>query len=249
MRINEYETSSLLGQGTFGKVFQATNKNTGAKVALKIIKSISKYTDAALREIKILQRIARHDPENTHRCIHLTLNFMYKHHVVLEFPFIRGGSLFSYTESTSFAPIPLKNIRSIAKQLIDAVAFIHRLEMVHTDLKPGISNKTNPENIMLEYIPHARTRSSHKEFSIILIDFGSTVQKDERHSAIVSTRHYRAPEILLGVSWSFPCDVWSIGCILVEIFTGPVLFQTHENLEHLRIIEIILGRIDRKSTV
>jgi dual-specificity kinase len=61
----------------------------------------------------------------------------------------------------------------------------------------------------------------------------------------VSTRHYRAPEIILGLGWSFPCDIWSIGCILVEFFTGDALFQTHDNLEHLAMMEAVVGkRID-----
>lgn len=64
---------------------------------------------------------------------------------------------------------------------------------------------------------------------------------------MVSTRHYRAPEIILNMGWSFPCDIWSIGCILVEFFTGDALFQTHDNLEHLAMMESVIGhRIDPK---
>jgi len=74
---------------------------------------------------------------------------------------------------------------------------------------------------------------------IRLIDFGSATFQDEYHSSVVSTRHYRAPEIILGLGWSFPCDVWSIGCILVEFFTGDALFQTHDNLEHLAMMEAV----------
>lgn len=58
----------------------------------------------------------------------------------------------------------------------------------------------------------------------------------------MSTRHYRAPEIILGLGWSFPCDIWSIGCILVEFFTGDALFQTHDNLEHLAMMESVCDR-------
>jgi dual-specificity kinase len=80
---------------------------------------------------------------------------------------------------------------------------------------------------------------------IRLIDFGSATFQDEYHSSVVSTRHYRAPEIILGLGWSFPCDIWSIGCILVEFFTGDALFQTHDNLEHLALMEaVFLRRID-----
>jgi len=77
---------------------------------------------------------------------------------------------------------------------------------------------------------------------IRLIDFGSATFQDEYHSSVVSTRHYRAPEIILGLGWSFPCDIWSIGCILVEFFTGDALFQTHDNLEHLAMMENVVDR-------
>ena len=50
---------------------------------------------------------------------------------------------------------------------------------------------------------------------------------------IVSTRHYRAPEVILELGWSHPCDVWSIGCIIYELATGTTLFQTHDN-RHVR---------------
>lgn len=43
------------------------------------------------------------------------------------------------------------------------------------------------------------------------------------------------------MGWSFPCDIWSIGCILVEFFTGDALFQTHDNLEHLAMMECVIG--------
>jgi dual-specificity kinase len=82
---------------------------------------------------------------------------------------------------------------------------------------------------------------------IRLIDFGSATFDDEYHSSVVSTRHYRAPEIILQLGWSFPCDIWSIGCILVEFFTGDALFQTHDNLEHLAMMEAVCGgKMDAK---
>lgn len=63
-----------------------------------------------------------------------------------------------------------------------------------------------------------------KSPAIKLIDFGSAIFEDQHHSSIVSTRHYRAPEVILGLGWSFPVDIWSIGCILIELATGKVLW-------------------------
>lgn len=97
-----------------------------------------------------------------------------------------------------------------------------------------------------------------------LIDFGSATFDHEHHSTIVSTRHYRAPEVILELGWSQPCDVWSIGyvyqktpktifliliklflysCIMFELYLGITLFQTHDNREHLAMMERILGVI------
>ena len=91
--------------------------------------------------------------------------------------------------------------------------------------------------------PQVKAKRLLKNSSIHLIDFGSATFEEEYHASVVSTRHYRAPEIILGMGWSFPCDVWSIGCILVEFYTGEALFQTHENLEHLAMMEIVFGKV------
>ena len=100
---------------------------------------------------------------------------------------------------------------------------------------------------------------------IRLIDFGSATFVHGYHPPVVSTRHYRAPEVILGRSnvalvgllplliqltslpcisglgWSFPCDMFSVGCILIELFTGEALFQTKSNSEHLAIMQIVMG--------
>ena len=66
--------------------------------------------------------------------------------------------------------------------------------------------------------------------AIKVIDFGSATFDEQYHSTIVSTRHYRAPEVILGLGWTFPCDMWSCGCILVELATGDALFQARRGL-------------------
>ncbi len=129
---------------------------------------------------------------------------------------------------------------------------LHDLNLIHTDLKPenillvGSSYQTFTYN---RNIPSssttvqriARQRRVLLDTEIRLIDFGSATFDDEYHSSVVSTRHYRAPEIILNLGWSYPCDIWSIGCILVEFFTGDALFQTHDNLEHLAMMESVCG--------
>lgn len=129
---------------------------------------------------------------------------------------------------------------------------LHDLNLIHTDLKPEnillVSNayQTFTYNRTIPSSSHATARNARQrrvllDSEIRLIDFGSATFDDEYHSSVVSTRHYRAPEIILNMGWSFPCDIWSIGCILVEFFTGDALFQTHDNLEHLAMMECVIG--------
>lgn len=135
---------------------------------------------------------------------------------------------------------------------------MHDLNLIHTDLKPenillvGNSYQTFTYNRQIPSSSTANNRAARQrrvllDTEIRLIDFGSATFDDEYHSSVVSTRHYRAPEIILNLGWSFPCDIWSIGCILVEFFTGDALFQTHDNLEHLAMMESVCnGRIEAK---
>jgi serine/threonine protein kinase len=74
-----------------------------------------------------------------------------------------------------------------------------------------------------------------------LIDFGGSCYDHEKKSSVINTRQYRAPEVMLGTGWSMPSDVWSLGCILVELYKGELLFGTHDTVEHLALIERIIG--------
>ncbi len=60
-----------------------------------------------------------------------------------------------------------------------------------------------------------------------MIDFGgATYDSDAHRSTIVNTRQYRGPEVTLEVGWSFPSDIWSVGCLVAEVYCGDLLFET-----------------------
>ena len=82
-----------------------------------------------------------------------------------------------------------------------------------------------------------------KKPSIKLIDFGGAnfIVGDHKKKSIINTRQYRGPEVVLETGWSLPSDMWSAGCLLAEIWTGSLLFATHDNLEHLVLMEKLLG--------
>ncbi|KAI9880265.1 MAG: dual specificity protein kinase kns1 [Pleopsidium flavum] len=248
---DRYQVSRLLGQGTFGKVVEAYDRRKGTKCAIKIIRSVQKYRDASRIELRVLSTLSHNDKENRNKCIHLRDCFDFRNHICIVTDLL-GQSVFDFLKANAFVPFPSSQIQSFARQLLTSVAFLHDLNLIHTDLKP--------ENILMvsnsyqtftynRQIPsssttiqrQARQRRVLLDTEIRLIDFGSATFDDEYHSSVVSTRHYRAPEIILNLGWSFPCDIWSIGCILVEFFTGDALFQTHDNLEHLAMMEAVCG--------
>lgn len=80
---------------------------------------------------------------------------------------------------------------------------------------------------------------------IKVIDFGGATYDDEHKSSIVNTRQYRAPEVILSLGWSLPSDLWSVGCILAELYDGELLFATHSNTEHIALMERCLGSFPR----
>lgn len=264
----------LLGQGTFGKVVEAYDKHRKTRCAVKIIRSVQKYRDASRIELRVLSTLASNDKENRNKCIHLRDCFDFRNHICIVTDLL-GQSVFDFLKGNGFVPFPSTQIQNFARQLFTSVAcefssppiwlyltdsyiVLHDLNLIHTDLKPEnillVSNayQTFTYNRTIPSSSHATSRNARQRRVLLnseirLIDFGSATFDDEYHSSVVSTRHYRAPEIILNLGWSFPCDIWSIGCILVEFFTGDALFQTHDNLEHLAMMEAVIGRrIDAK---
>jgi dual-specificity kinase len=247
---DRYEIRELLGQGTFGKVVSAYDRETKRHCAIKIIRSVQKYREASQIELRVLTTLSMYDRDNANRCIQLRECFDYRNHICIVTDLL-GLSVYDFMKGNGFLPFPGSHIQILARQLVKSVAFLHDLNLVHTDLKPENILLESDDNIERPYrVRRGRTPPKQRRIllntSIHLIDFGSAIFNDEYHSSVVSTRHYRAPEIILGTGWSFPCDMWSIGCILVEFCTGSALFQTHNNAEHLALMERILGaKLDR----
>ncbi|WVZ69881.1 hypothetical protein U9M48_018602 [Paspalum notatum var. saurae] len=246
-----YKILSKMGEGTFGRVLECWDRETREYVAIKVVRSIRKYRDAAMIEIDVLNRLAENEKYRS-LCVQIQRWFDYRNHICIVFEKL-GPSLYDFLKRNRYQPFPVELVREFGRQLLESVAYMHELRLIHTDLKP--------ENILLvssEYVkvPSSKKNSQDemhfkclpKSSAIKLIDFGSTAFDNQEHNSIVSTRHYRAPEIILGklvipkgLGWSFPCDIWSVGCILVELCSGEALFQTHENLEHLAMMERVLG--------
>ncbi|KAJ4850833.1 Serine/threonine-protein kinase afc2 [Turnera subulata] len=230
-----YKIKSKMGEGTFGQVLECWDRERKEMVAIKIVRGVKKYREAAMIEIEVLQQLGKHD-KGGNRCVQIRNWFDYRNHICIVFEKL-GPSLYDFLRKNNYRSFP-----------IDLV-LMHDMRLIHTDLKPENILLVSPDYVKLpDYKNSSRSPRDSSYFkrvpkssAVKVIDFGSTTYERPDQTYIVSTRHYRAPEVILGLGWSYPCDVWSVGCILVELCTGEALFQTHENLEHLAMMERVLG--------
>ncbi|KAB1217263.1 Serine/threonine-protein kinase AFC2 [Morella rubra] len=261
---SRYKIHSKMGEGTFGQVLECWDRERKEMVAIKIVRGIKKYREAAMIEIEMLQQLGKHD-KGGNRCVQIRNWFDYRNHICIVFEKL-GPSLYDFLRKNNYRPFPIDLVREIGRQLLECVAFMHDLHLIHTDLKPENILFVSSDYVKVpDYKDYKNSSRSPKDGSyfkrvpkssaIKVIDFGSTTYERQDLNYIVSTRHYRAPEVILGLGWSYPCDIWSVGCIIVELCTGEALFQTHENLEHLAMMERVLGpmpqhmlkRVDRHA--
>jgi serine/threonine protein kinase len=233
----------VAGQGTFGTVLKVYDSKLRKDVALKVIRSVDRYLDAARVEVSILKALAAAEQQTqTHSlCVTMydSLALQHQGHKHEAFSFeLLGCSLYEFIKHNKYQGFTMAAVRHIAHQLLRAVAFCHSIKLIHTDLKP--------ENILLvddTYVPKlvgggassssstaTKATTSGKPSSsssspqpqrynksnctdIRLIDFGGSIFDHEWHSRIINTRQYRSPEVLLGLPWSFPSDLFSVGCM------------------------------------
>ncbi|XP_062219524.1 serine/threonine-protein kinase AFC2-like isoform X2 [Phragmites australis] len=244
---SRYRINAKMGEGTFGQVLECWDRERKEMVAIKIIRGIKKYRDAAMIEIGMLEQLGKYDKSRS-SCVQIRNWFDYRNHICIVFERL-GPSLYDFLRKNNYRSFPIALVREVAKQLLECIAFMHELRLIHTDLKPENILLVSPEYIKVpDYKVSSRSTKEGSYFkqlpkssAIKVIDFGSTTYGQQDQTYVVSTRHYRAPEVILGLGWSYPCDIWSVGCILAELCTGEALFQTHENLEHLAMMERVFG--------
>lgn len=241
-QVGLYRLESVLGEGAYGRVLGVKNVKTGRTAALKVIKNERMKRKAAMGELIALTMISCRDISDTNFCIKMLDWFTYAGHVCIAFPAL-GVSVFEFLKGNDFEPFSVNEVRHISYQLCSAVLFLHRNGMTHTDLKPEnmlFVNSSFTTQFNVEKNMEVR-RLNYTD--IRLIDFGNVTRDGDYHQPLISTRYYRAPEIILKLDWSHECDIWSIGCILIELYFGNLLFPTHIDREHLAMMEKTLGPI------
>lgn len=226
-----------LGRGAYGQVRTSRERRANKQVAIKKLQAREDGQEAGCQEIRIFSAISANDEEDLRLCCRILDHFAYRRqiHVVMD---VYGPSLDSILRNTRDLPLTSSEIKHIAKQMFSSVAFLHDIGIIHTDLKL--------ENILGN---KARQRTQ-RTMDIRIVDFGLAVTvlpEGGRYSHLITTCYYRSPEVFLEVGWSIAADIWSIGCILVELVTGRPLFHTTDAVEHLAMMQHVCGHaVDRQ---
>lgn len=193
----------VIGNGSFGVVFQATEQSSNETVAIKKVYQDPRYRS---RELQIMKELCHPNvvslkdafftkgDNNNDEYLNLVMEYM---------PETVNRVSRHYVKHKKTMPIIL--VKLYAYQTFRALAYIHALGYCHRDIKP--------HNLLVNTSNH----------SLKLCDFGSAKKliKDQPNVSYICSRYYRAPELLFGAKdYTKSIDIWSVGCIIAELLLG-----------------------------
>lgn len=262
--IKDYKILKHISDGTFGRVFEVLNMKNNQIFAMKIIRAVERYVESAKTEAEILKDLHGFDLEDRFHIVRLFEEFEHGKNYCMVFEKL-GLSLYELLKKNDYKGYPIHLIQSFLKQILVSIGFLHQHCLTHTDLKPEnillmsdkyIVKSTNDFEKKTEHTSEDDGRSSTCSKSqkgkyylpiderIKIIDFGGATYDCEHHSSVINTRQYRAPEIILTCcEWTKISDIWCMGCIALELYSGDLFFETHDSYEHLALIERASGHI------
>mmetsp|Transcript_33356 Transcript_33356/g.56179 ORF Transcript_33356/g.56179 Transcript_33356/m.56179 type:complete len:500 (-) Transcript_33356:1037-2536(-) len=216
--MNRYKQIKQLGDGTYGSVIKAVNRQTGEIVAIKKMKKkfYSWEECMNLREVKSLKKM------NHPNIIKLKEVIRENDELFFVFEFMECNIYQNMKDREKL--FPEARVRNWMYQILQGLAYMHKHGFFHRDMKP--------ENVLI-------TRDTVK-----VADFGLAREIRSRppYTDYVSTRWYRAPEVLLrSTNYNSPIDIWACGAILAELFTLRPLFPGSSEADELYKICSVLG--------
>ena len=218
-----YEIRAIFGKGAFGQVIRCFDHKTKKQIALKLVINTQQMHEQGLIEAEILDHLNKLDPNSNEQIVRGCGSFMFRDHVCITFE-ILGQNLYDYSRSIHFQPISLRQLKSIAKNMLSALMFCHKNGVIHCDMKP--------ENVL--FLPNSTMECK-------IIDFGSSCFNGHQKYEYIQSRFYRAPEVILGIRYGPPMDIWSFACIIIEMMIGRPIFAGDNEQEQIEMIMEVLG--------
>ncbi|KAF2264502.1 kinase-like protein [Lojkania enalia] len=248
-----YEVMKEIGDGSFGSVALARVRTAGAHIArrgtLVAIKTMKKTFDSfssclELREVIFLRSLPQHphlvpaldiflDPYS--RRLHIAMEFM-------------DGNLYQLMKARDHKPMDAHSVKSILYQIMSGLEHIHQRDFFHRDIKPenilvSTSQQNDSSHPFRRYSALMTPPSTPPVYTIKIADFGLARETHSKlpYTTYVSTRWYRAPEVLLRAGeYSAPVDIWAVGAMAVEIATLKPLFPGGNEVDQVwRVCEIM----------
>ncbi|SCM07061.1 serine/threonine kinase-1, putative [Plasmodium chabaudi chabaudi] len=247
---DHYKVMRKMGDGTFGRVLLCQHIVNKKYYAVKVVRNVKKYTKSAKIEADILKKIQSNDIKNNN-IVRYHGKFMYYDHMCLIFEPL-GPSLYEIITKNDYNGFHIEDIKLYCIEILKALHYLRKIKLTHTDLKPENILLDDPlfekKVVTVKRVTDGKRIQIYRSKSkgIKIIDFGCATFKSDYHGSIINTRQYRAPEVILNLGWDVSSDMWSFGCILAELYTGNLLFKTHEHLEHLALMESIIEPIPKK---
>ncbi|OQS06268.1 Glycogen Synthase Kinase 3 beta [Thraustotheca clavata] len=225
-----YSAERIIGNGSFGVVFQATIEETGEVVAIKKVLQDKRFKN---REMQIMRQLAHDNIVQLKHCFYCNgekPDELYLNLVLEYMPDTLYGVARQLQRNKQFMPI--LHVKLYIYQICRALGYIHAMEICHRDIKP--------QNLLLH----------PTNFVVKICDFGSAkkLQPNEPNVSYICSRYYRAPELIFGATdYTTAIDVWSLGCVFGELLLGQPLFPGESGVDQLVEIIKVLGTPQREE--
>ena len=221
--LKRYEIIKVLGKGSFGICCKCYDKETNEYVCIKILKNLYNSTELGQQEINILNSLNTDIIKKSGYFVIMKNNFTFRGHICLVFELL-SINLYEEIQNSNYVGFDLSTILKFSIQLLFGLLILKNKKIIHCDLKP--------ENIL--FIKKGKT-------GIKIIDFGSSCHANRTQYIYIQSRYYRAPEIILGLDYGCEIDMWSLGCILCELYCGIPIFPGENEYDMLYYIMEYIG--------
>jgi serine/threonine protein kinase len=237
-----FKVIELIGNGTFSRLVKVKDLFSSKEFALKIMNK--KHNAIGIQESNILRRLNENDNEDIYGIVRMFDCFIFDGNVCLRMELL-GENLVS-AKKTLFERAPPKirisSIRKVSIQLLSTLHFLRKQKLIHADIKP--------ENILFVHQPFSLNESGGKiwkerestqydelelggggSLKVKIIDFGNSFYESQANAYFstfdLQSGFYKSPEVVFGVKFDCSIDIFSLGCVLAELFLGFPLFYVN----------------------
>ncbi|KAF9618027.1 hypothetical protein IFM89_039424 [Coptis chinensis] len=239
---SRYKVLRVANVGEHAKVLKCVDTLGQNLVVIKVFRGNKGSHAVGVVDMLTLLKLSMHDKGGVN-FVQIQNSFMHSKHLCIVYECL-GPSLYEFQCQSKNEQLPIEYIRELGRELLQSIVLMHDLHFVHASLSPAhVLFASNYKEDISAFKRSGVFAHYKSPAAVKLIDFASSFFEYADIPCIKSRRPYRAPEVILGLRLSYACDVWSVGCILVELCLGKQLFRTAEDLDHLAMMECVFGKL------